>query len=259
MRLPDPGRLLGADTSAAAEDQQLDAVYFDTADLRLARAGITLRRREGGSDAGWHLKLPVGADSRDELRVPLGRARRTPPAELTALTRVHTRGREAGSRWSGCAPGGGAGCSPTATAGRWPSWSRTGSPRTPWAPAPRPPRGGRSRSSWPSTATPTLLDRIEKRLLEAGARRSGSASKLSRVLADRLRRGRDQPAPAPRARPARPCWPTCATRPTRCAATTRWCARTPRTPCTRCGWRAGGCAARCRPTGGCWTATPPAR
>ena len=121
-------------------------MYFDTADLRLARAGITLRRRKGGSDAGWHLKLPVAADSRDELRVPLGRARRTPPAELTALTRVYTRGatllpvvrlRTRRRRWP-LADG---------TAGRWPSWSRTGSPRTPWAAAPRPPTGVRSRSS----------------------------------------------------------------------------------------------------------------
>jgi inorganic triphosphatase YgiF len=90
--LPDPPCLLGVDSSSNAEEQQLDAVYFDTPNLRLARAGITLRRREGGSDAGWHLKLPVDLDSRDELRVPLGRARRTPPAQLTSLIRVHTRG-----------------------------------------------------------------------------------------------------------------------------------------------------------------------
>ena len=29
---------------------------------------LTLRRRVGGADAGWHLKLPAGADSRDEVR-----------------------------------------------------------------------------------------------------------------------------------------------------------------------------------------------
>jgi hypothetical protein len=40
--------------------------------------------------------------------------------------------------------------------------------------------------------SPALLDRIEERLLEAGARRSGSASKLSRVLADRFREDTDQ-------------------------------------------------------------------
>jgi CHAD domain-containing protein len=50
------------------------AVYHDTSSLTLFRWGITLRRREGGGDEGWHMKLPVaGADgsSRDELRLPL--------------------------------------------------------------------------------------------------------------------------------------------------------------------------------------------
>lgn len=51
--------------------QQLDAVYFDTPDHDLARHWITLRRRTGGADAGWHLKLPAGPDQRTELRVPL--------------------------------------------------------------------------------------------------------------------------------------------------------------------------------------------
>jgi CHAD domain-containing protein len=52
----------------------LDAVYHDTAALTLFRWGITLRRREGGHDEGWHMKLPVaGADgsTRDEIRLPL--------------------------------------------------------------------------------------------------------------------------------------------------------------------------------------------
>ncbi|MBJ7453384.1 MAG: hypothetical protein JHC71_15085, partial [Blastococcus sp.] len=31
-----------------AENQRLEATYFDTADLRLANAGLTLRRRTGG-------------------------------------------------------------------------------------------------------------------------------------------------------------------------------------------------------------------
>ncbi|MEU0495775.1 CYTH and CHAD domain-containing protein [Mycobacterium sp. NPDC006124] len=52
--------------------QQLDAVYFDTPDQDLARHRITLRRRTGGPDAGWHLKLPAGADARTEVRTPLG-------------------------------------------------------------------------------------------------------------------------------------------------------------------------------------------
>jgi CHAD domain-containing protein len=70
----------------------LEAEYYDTADLRLIQAGITLRRRRGGEDAGWHLKLPAGPDSRDEIRLPLSQARRRVPAELAALVRGPARG-----------------------------------------------------------------------------------------------------------------------------------------------------------------------
>ncbi len=80
-----------ADTSQPA-GEQLEAEYYDTDDLRLIRAGITLRRRRGGEDAGWHLKLPLGADTRREIRLPLGRAGRRVPGELAELVRVHTRG-----------------------------------------------------------------------------------------------------------------------------------------------------------------------
>lgn len=50
----------------------LAATYYDTADMRLAAHKITLRRRTGGTDAGWHLKLPAGHDTRRELHEPLG-------------------------------------------------------------------------------------------------------------------------------------------------------------------------------------------
>ncbi len=70
---------------------ELVATYLDTEDLRLARSRVTLRRRTGGKDAGWHLKLPAGRD-REEIQRPLGRATATVPAELAALTRSRTRG-----------------------------------------------------------------------------------------------------------------------------------------------------------------------
>ena len=54
--------------------QQLDAVYFDTPGRDLAAHKVTLRRRTGGPDAGWHLKLPAGPDARTEVREPLGAA-----------------------------------------------------------------------------------------------------------------------------------------------------------------------------------------
>lgn len=76
--------------------ERLSAVYFDTADFRLARHGATLRRRTGGGDDGWHLKVPVGADSRVELRLPLddGPATNAPPDELADLTFGMARGAE---------------------------------------------------------------------------------------------------------------------------------------------------------------------
>ena len=75
-----------------AQSVELSAVYFDTADLRLARCGITLRRRTGGSDEGWHLKLPVGPEARQELSLPLDRGDvAQPPQELTDLVLALTR------------------------------------------------------------------------------------------------------------------------------------------------------------------------
>ncbi|MFD4324752.1 CHAD domain-containing protein [Nocardioides sp. NPDC058538] len=70
----------------------LSATYYDTAELDLIRAGITLRRRTGGDDAGWHLKLPVGTD-RHELQVPLEGPAVEPPLELTAIVRGVVRER----------------------------------------------------------------------------------------------------------------------------------------------------------------------
>lgn len=59
---------------------RLSATYLDTEDLSLTRHKVTLRRRTGGDDEGWHLKLPAAA-GRVELRAPLGDADEV-PAEL---------------------------------------------------------------------------------------------------------------------------------------------------------------------------------
>ncbi|MFE1556975.1 CHAD domain-containing protein [Streptomyces sp. NPDC058734] len=66
----------------------LDAVYYDTPDQRLAADGLTLRRRTGGHDAGWHLKLPVAPGIRDEVTAALGD---TVPGPLAALVRSRVR------------------------------------------------------------------------------------------------------------------------------------------------------------------------
>src|SRR4051812_43951376 len=55
-----------------AAEQDLHATYFDTAELDLAAADLTLRRRTGGDDAGWHLKVPIGDSRRAEIGLPLG-------------------------------------------------------------------------------------------------------------------------------------------------------------------------------------------
>lgn len=98
FKLPD---LVTAEVGIARAKRQvtrnLAAIYYDTQDLRLFRWGVTLRRREGGNDAGWHLKLPVkGIDSgvRDELQLPLdaGQAGDIPDA-LSGVILPYTRGR----------------------------------------------------------------------------------------------------------------------------------------------------------------------
>ncbi|MGX4692238.1 CYTH and CHAD domain-containing protein [Streptomyces sp. JNUCC 63] len=86
--LPD---LTGVGGVAAVLDKgvaDLDAVYYDTADERLAAAGLTLRRRTGGTDAGWHLKFPVAPGVRDEIHAPLSD---TVPPALAALVRSRVR------------------------------------------------------------------------------------------------------------------------------------------------------------------------
>ena len=52
-------------------EHRLSATYYDTEDLSLTRHKITLRRRTGGDDEGWHLKLP-DRGGRVELQAPLG-------------------------------------------------------------------------------------------------------------------------------------------------------------------------------------------
>jgi CHAD domain-containing protein len=83
-------------------EQLLVATYYDTSDLRLLRAGLTLRRRTGGEDAGWHLKLPVSGQTREEVRLTLD-AKPTPdegptpdevPRELADLVRARSRAAE---------------------------------------------------------------------------------------------------------------------------------------------------------------------
>lgn len=78
-----------------AEPEELDAVYYDTADLRLLAHGITLRRRRAGHDEGWHVKLPAGGGDRREIHAPprAGRPGNV-PGELNRHLKAYTRGRD---------------------------------------------------------------------------------------------------------------------------------------------------------------------
>ena len=89
--LPDWSAVPGIAAVRGPEQVELDARYFDTTDLRLLHAGFTLRHRIGGADAGWHAKLPVDRDNRDELRLP---PQDELPAELAGLFRGIARGGE---------------------------------------------------------------------------------------------------------------------------------------------------------------------
>ncbi|MEU8778416.1 CYTH and CHAD domain-containing protein [Streptomyces sp. NPDC048606] len=86
--VPDLTGTAGIATVRDRGTAELDAVYYDTPDHRLAADGITLRRRTGGEDAGWHLKLPVAPGVRDEVRADLSD---TVPGPLAALIRSRVR------------------------------------------------------------------------------------------------------------------------------------------------------------------------
>ncbi|GIH63077.1 MULTISPECIES: CYTH and CHAD domain-containing protein [Microbispora] len=196
--LPDLSDVPGCEGVAEPLSHRLTAVYFDTPDLRLAARGVTLRRRRGGDDEGWHLKLPKAKGARQEITRPLTRSAKVVPAELASLVLAYTRGaplapvaqletRRGVTRLLG--PGGTVlveiaddrvkGTVPASTAlGDEPVVRR-------W----------REVEAELKEGERDLLKKVAKRLRKAGAAPADSASKLARVLGDRI------PAPRPRTRP----------------------------------------------------------
>lgn len=92
FRMPDLGGLVPAGGILQTALIHLDSTYFDTAAHDLMSANVTLRRRDGGpTDTGWQLKLPTGVD-RTEVRLPPAEGTGV-PKELRDLTGGLRRGR----------------------------------------------------------------------------------------------------------------------------------------------------------------------
>jgi len=189
--------------------ESLDAVYFDTPSKDLARHKITLRRRTGGHDAGWHLKLPAGPDARTEIQAPLTKsdpaAENTVPSELLdvvlaivrdrplePVARITTK-RESQVLYS---------IDGTALAefsnDHVTAWSGGAAADTDAVPAEQEWR------EWElelvagnGTADTALLSRLSNRLLDAGAAPAGHGSKLARVLGASLPPNGTQPPEDP--------------------------------------------------------------
>ncbi len=91
-RLPDLDAVLPPGGRVEQATVALDSVYFDTEEHDLLAHGVTLRRRTGEIDNGWHLKVPSG-DTRTEIRLELEADDDAVPEELATLTIGLRRGK----------------------------------------------------------------------------------------------------------------------------------------------------------------------
>ncbi|MFF4355766.1 CHAD domain-containing protein [Streptomyces sp. NPDC001604] len=195
--LPDLTGVAGVDAVVDKGVAHLDATYYDTSDERLAASAITLRRRTGGSDAGWHLKFPVAPGVRDEIQAPLSDS---VPRSLAGLVRSRVRDAE---------------LRPVVrlrsdrdlrdlvdAAGRVLAEVSVDAVRAERL------TGDGGSAQWTELEVeladggdPALLDKVDKRLRKAGVRPSASASKLARALAEtapkKKRRKKQQQATPP--------------------------------------------------------------
>jgi CHAD domain-containing protein len=91
--LPDLDGVIDGVTATPLPTLQLSATYYDTADLRLTRAGLSLRHRVGDGKDAWTVKLPEGSDGpalvRREINFAGGPG--TVPAAAADLVRAHVR------------------------------------------------------------------------------------------------------------------------------------------------------------------------
>lgn len=168
-----------------APTQTLEAVYYDTANHDLAARKITLRRRTGGADAGWHVKLPAGPDARTEVRAALAESipedihdvvaaivRDRPLGAVARITTQRTVSLLFGADDTALAEF----CDDQVTAAAL----RPDSEPLTWREWELELTEGASASTKGSA---DILDRLANRLFDAGAVPAGHGSKLARVLA----------------------------------------------------------------------------
>ncbi|MGX9888985.1 CYTH and CHAD domain-containing protein [Streptomyces sp. NPDC002276] len=178
--LPDLTGVAGVETVIDKGVANLDAVYYDTADERLAEASMTLRRRTGGSDAGWHLKVPVAPGVRDEIREPLSD---TVPRSLAGLVRSRVREAEllpvvrlrSDRDVRHLVDAAGALLAEVSVDAVHAERLADGGGTAQWT---------EIEVELADDGDPAFLDKVEKRLRKAGVRPSSSASKLARALAE---------------------------------------------------------------------------
>jgi inorganic triphosphatase YgiF len=187
--LPRFDGLSGVDVTGP-ELHHLHATYYDTEDLALSGSRVTLRRRVGGADEGWHLKLPVRADTRQELHAPLGNGDAVPArlseqvADITAGRALHpiatldtdrttlTLTGPAGQLLAEVADD-------SVTATRLDAAGDPDEPPLRW----REIEVEAGPDAGPGAdEIPGVLEAADRLLLDAGAKRSSSASKLGRLL-----------------------------------------------------------------------------
>jgi CHAD domain-containing protein len=176
--LPDLADLLPRGGRYETAEFGLDNTYLDTPSGHLGKLGVTLRRREGGPDAGWHLKVPAGlarneiSDSSDSSSLPQGLDRLVtglrageelrPVAKLNVARTVHRLVSEDGALLAEVADDL-VNAATMGDASRLSAWREVEVELKP---------AGDER----------LLKTIGKRLRAAGAKRSTSGSKLRRAL-----------------------------------------------------------------------------
>jgi CHAD domain-containing protein len=190
FKLPDLTTVAGVARTAPPAKYRLDAIYYDTADLRLARHRVTLRRRQGGHDAGWHIKRP-GVIGRSEHQYPATDGPGVPTqvaADVAAITRgaglapiarVRTRRQEIAL------------AADDGTVLALVALDKVSGERLL---APTLARDWRELEVELVDGDLELLDDVERALDQAGAVPAGSASKLAQTLADATPDGPDDSA-----------------------------------------------------------------